>query len=144
MKILRNGKIYIDKNDLTYFERVPNFIFHEFDNYFNYDKFMVFSNSEAINYFLDSFIINYDDVKKLTNDELKKKIEDLKKRLYLMKFNWLKSNYDVKKNLSLNIKRRAITKYLKYLLETLIYYKDNREYYDNIVNYYLKVKTLRM
>lgn len=143
MKILREGKLYVEKRDLPYFEKIPNFIFHEFDDYFNFDYFISFSSEKAINFFTNSFIINYDEIKNLTNVELKEKIILIKKRLKFMRTEWLKASYKLKKELASNIKRRAVIKYLNYQADVLINYLKNRDFYDKLINNYFNTKTLR-
>lgn len=124
MKIFRNNKVYIQKNDIAYLtesdESIPDVIYSKLyggrgvviiDDSNRYE-FMKFTEHEAIDFFSkQDWIIDYDEVKDLTQseiDELSNEIAEERDAIAIV-YNGM-TNAEKKKNLFL-LKRREELKY---------------------------------
>ena len=118
MKIIRDNKVYVNIQDIIYLKLLPEFVLNEFIHS-NYNNDLIeFTNPLSIDFFKSrEDILDYDLVVNLSNEELDKLINDLTKKL----------NNNTK-----------IVKEIKYMLDSLIKYKNNKYKYDEDNKKYIK------
>lgn len=124
MKIFRNNKVYIQKNDIAYLtesdESIPNIIYNKLYrgqgiviiDASNRYEFMEFTEPEAIDFFgKQDWIIDYDEVKDLTQSEIDELSNDIaaERDAIAIVYNGMSSE-EKKKNHFL-LKRREELKY---------------------------------
>ena len=118
MKLIKNGKAYVEMKDLIFIGNLPNYVIDEIKNSKN--GFEIFKNPKSIDYFLTRYeIINYNIVNGLEEEG----IYDIIHALYEESF---KIEVNNKKTLDINIR---LEKY-EYMVRSLKEYIDYRKIMD--------------
>lgn len=134
MKIIRKYTCYVELEDILYLGVVPDDVLSEIKNkvyYSPFIKFIRFEKEESLKYFKKKKeIINYDSICNLSNDELDTKISEISVKLNNYSSKWLEASKQEREKLDNDNPYNSNIKSLKYMLESLKKYKDNRELYD--------------
>ena len=135
MKIIRNGICYIEREDIDFIGVLPQNICSviQWDVYYSIKlKLLKLKDKESVQYFSDKdFILDYDMVKDLSTKELKemrKEIEDKLEHLSLNASINTREKLDKDKEYNFNVKS------LKYYIESINKYVNNKEIYDSEIS----------
>lgn len=138
MKIIRNGVCFIEKEDLEFLGSLPDNIYSitiwdvSYSVRFN---LLRYKSEEASQYFMKkNFILNYDDIKNLSKEELNKVKYESEKKLDELSLRWLISSKYTRDELNNDKKYNYNFKFLKYYIESLNKYINNKELYDEEIS----------
>ena len=146
MKIIRNDVCYIELEDLSFSEPLPQIVFCELKVYYSKDiKFQKFTKEEAVNFFRrNEYIIDYDSVKELSEGQLEYKIREIKEKLNHHSAKWLNGSQVERKKLDMDKEYNSLIKNLSYILQTLENYKNNKISYDKEITEIFNKKQKRL
>ena len=98
MKAKRNNKLYVELNDIFDLQVLPIDVINELPEDIS-TNYIVFESEKAINFFDEQeWILDYDVVKDLTEDEIEKILDDLNNKFDTLCKLWLNSSQEYRKN----------------------------------------------
>lgn len=126
MKIIRDNVCYIEKEDIKFIRFLPERVSKLIDWDYSYSsefELLCFKDSYSIQYFLnEDFILNYEEVKDLSIEELNRKKYELEDKIEsISSSDYLEGEESLNKD--------AITT-LKYYIASIRKYIENKDLYD--------------
>ena len=138
MKIIRNGVCYIEREDIDFVGVLPQNICSviQWDVYYSI-KFILLKlkDKESVQYFSDKdFILDYDMVKDLSTQELEKMKKEIENKLENLSLKWLNASINIREKLDKDKEYNFNVKSLKYYIESINKYINNKELYDREIS----------
>ena len=138
MKIIRKYTCYVELEDIEYLGVLPRNVVSEIKDrvfYSPFIKFIRFDKDESLDFFRQKEdIIDYDSICNLTEEELTIKINETKEKLDEYATRWLNASSREREKLDNDTEYNSNIKSLKYTLESLKKYRDNKELYDREIS----------
>ena len=138
MKIIRNGVCYIEREDIDFIGVLPQNICSviQWDVYYSIKfKLLKLKDKESAQYFSDKdFILDYDMVKDLSTQELEKMRKEIENKLENLSLKWLNASINTREKLDKDKDYNFNIKSLKYYIESINKYINNKELYDSEIS----------
>ncbi len=138
MKIIRNGVCYIEREDIDFIGVLPQNICSviQWDVYYSIKfKLLKLKDKESVQYFSDKdFILDYDMVKDLSTQELEKMRKEIENKLENLSLKWLNASINTREKLDKDKEYNFNVKSLKYYIESIKKYINNKELYDSEIS----------
>ena len=138
MKIIRKYTCYAELEDIEYLGVLPRNVVSEIKDrvfYSPFIKFIRFDKDESLDFFRQKGdIIDYDSICNLTDEELTIKINETKEKLDEYATRWLNASSRERKKLDNDTEYNLNSRTLKYTLESLTKYRNNKELYDREIS----------
>ena len=138
MKIIRNGVCYIEREDIDFIGVLPQNICSviQWDVYYSIKfKLLKLKDKESAQYFSDKdFILDYDMVKDLSTQELEKMRKEIENKLENLSLKWLNASINTREKLDKDKEYNSNVKSLKYYIESINKYINNKELYDREIS----------
>ena len=138
MKIIRNGVCYIESEDIDFIGVLPQNICSviQWDVYYSIKfKLLKLKDKESAQYFSDKdFILDYDMVKDLSTQELEKMRKEIENKLEHLSLKWLNASINTREKLDKDKDYNFNIKSLKYYIESINKYINNKELYDSEIS----------
>lgn len=138
MKIIRNDVCYIERDDIDFIGTLPQKVCNiiQWDVYYSVKfNLLRLKDKESVQYFLDkNFILDYDKVKDLSIEELEKMKKEVENKLEHLSLKWLNASINISKKLDKDKEYNFDIKCLKYYIESINKYINNKELYDNEIS----------
>ena len=138
MKIIRNGVCYIEREDIDFIGVLPQNICSviQWDVYYSIKfKLLKLKDKESAQYFSDKdFILDYDMVKDLSTQELEKMRKEIENKLENLSLKWLNTSINTREKLDKDKDYNFNIKSLKYYIESINKYINNKELYDSEIS----------
>ena len=138
MKIIRNGVCYIEREDIDFVGVLPQNICSviQWDVYYSIKfKLLKLKDKESVQYFSDKdFILDYDMVKDLSTQELEEMRKEIEDKLEHLSLKWLNASINTREKLDKDKEYNFNIKSLKYYIESINKYINNKEIYDSEIS----------
>ena len=138
MKIIRNGVCYIEREDIDFIGVLPQNICSviQWDVYYSIKfKLLRLKDKESVQYFSNKdFILDYDMVKDLSTQELEKMRKEIENKFENLSLKWLNASINTREKLDKDKEYNFNVKSLKYYIESINKYINNKELYDREIS----------
>lgn len=138
MKIIRNGVCYIEREDIDFIGVLPQKVCDviQWDVYYSIKfKLLRLKDKESVQYFSNKdFILDYDMVKDLSTQELEEMRKEIENKLENLSLKWLNASINTREKLDKDKEYNFNIKSLKYYIESINKYVNNKEIYDSEIS----------